>query len=230
MPGEDGLWGTGAAAGGALGAGGADPRGVSSRSASQATGSGTTRSSTATTRTARDETTVRGKLRFDAVRGLARRRRPRCTSISTTATTCSRPTIRCTTKSDRPGRDAQRIRRRLGGRERRCRRGAARVHSSAVAESDIDYSFDGDWGNDAYWGEFAPYDYYTSFERRRRTLSQDLRLLSDATATDAGFGWVAGLYALKLDGRRPAARRVRRRALRPAALERLRRDQPCGLR
>ena len=103
-----------------------------------------------------------------------------------------------TTNSDRPGRDAQRS---TGGSLVASGDvGAARfVSTSAVAESDIDYSFDGDWGNDPYWGEFAPYDYYTSFERRRRTLSQDLRLLSDATASDAGFGWVAGLYALELE-------------------------------
>ena len=103
-----------------------------------------------------------------------------------------------TTLSDRPGRDAQRS---SGGSVVVSGDlGAARlVSTSAAAESDIDYSFDGDWGNDPYWGEFAPYDYYTSFARRRRTLSEDLRLVSGATAQDDGFGWVAGLYALRLE-------------------------------
>ena len=31
------------------------------------------------------------------------------------------------------------------------------VSISAYADSDIDYGFDGDWGNDAFWG--VPYDY-----------------------------------------------------------------------
>ena len=31
------------------------------------------------------------------------------------------------------------------------------------------------------------------------TLSQDLRSLSKATARDDGFGWLAGVYALRLD-------------------------------
>jgi hypothetical protein len=103
-----------------------------------------------------------------------------------------------TTLSDRPGRDAQRstgasaiVSGEIGP--------AQLVSTSAAAESDIDYSFDGDWGNDSYWGEFAPYDYYTSFARTRRTLSEDLRLVSSGTAKDDGFGWVAGLYALGLE-------------------------------
>jgi iron complex outermembrane receptor protein len=73
------------------------------------------------------------------------------------------------------------------------------VSTTAVASSDIVYSFDGDWASDEFWGAFAPYDYFSLFDRERRTLSQDLRWLSAGTAQDGGFGWIAGLYVLDLD-------------------------------
>ena len=34
---------------------------------------------------------------------------------------------------------------------------------------------------------------------QRRTVSEDLRLVSESTADTTGFGWVAGVYALRLD-------------------------------
>jgi iron complex outermembrane receptor protein len=103
-----------------------------------------------------------------------------------------------TTLSDRPGRDAQRS----SGTSLRIEGDLPRAQllsTTAYADSDIVYSFDGDWGNDPYWGEFAPYDYFSRYDRDRTTLSQDLRLLSFATAEQDGFGWVAGAYALRLE-------------------------------
>ena len=104
------------------------------------------------------------------------------------------------TLADNPGRDAQRS----SGAALRIDGDLGRTtlrSTSAYAESDIVYSFDGDWGNDAYWGEYAPYDYFSRYQRTRRTLSQDLRLVSAATAREQGFGWLAGLYALRLEER-----------------------------
>jgi len=102
------------------------------------------------------------------------------------------------TLADRPGRDAQDstgVALRVAGDL-----AAANVLSTtAYAASDILYSFDGDWGNDPYWGAYAPYDYFSRYDRERSTLSQDLRLVSDSTARDDGFGWLAGAYALRLD-------------------------------
>jgi outer membrane receptor protein involved in Fe transport len=102
------------------------------------------------------------------------------------------------TLSDRPGRDAQRssgLALRVDGDLDR----ATLRSTTASADSDIVYSFDGDWGNDADWGEYAPYDYFSRYQRERRTLSQDLRLVSDATARDEGSGWLVGVYALRLE-------------------------------
>jgi outer membrane receptor protein involved in Fe transport len=103
-----------------------------------------------------------------------------------------------TTRADRPGQDAQRT---VGGSLVATGDFPAGriVSTTAAASSDIVYSFDGDWGNDPYWGDFAPYDYFSRFDRERRTLSEDLRWISASTAAGEGFGWIAGVYALRLE-------------------------------
>jgi iron complex outermembrane receptor protein len=102
------------------------------------------------------------------------------------------------THSDKPGADAQRS---LGLAARADYSGFSRFtlrSTTAFADSDVDYSFDGDWGNDAEWGIYAPYDYVSTFVRTRRTLSQDLRLVSNPGEEIAGrAAWVAGLYAMR---------------------------------
>jgi len=83
-----------------------------------------------------------------------------------------------TTLSDRPGQDTQ-LARALAVRLDYSGADAFDVASRTTAGiSRSVYSFDGDWGNDAYWGVNAPYDYFQRFDRERRTLSEDLRLVS----------------------------------------------------
>ena len=104
-----------------------------------------------------------------------------------------------TTYSNQPGRDAQ------------LSNGAALRFTSAIygvgelqsvtsaASSKITYSFDGDWGNDALWGQYAPYDYFQSDNRTRRTLAEDLRLIADPSRALFGrIRWLTGVYALRL--------------------------------
>ncbi|NBU26093.1 MAG: TonB-dependent receptor, partial [Gammaproteobacteria bacterium] len=94
-----------------------------------------------------------------------------------------------TTRSDKPGRDRQRSR---GFAFTAEREGAVRVVStSAVADADIVYSFDGDWGAD------PSYDFTSRFLRRHRAVTQDLRLLGGTPGE--GFGWVAGFYGSRID-------------------------------
>ncbi len=65
---------------------------------------------------------------------------------------------------------------------------------TAIADSDIEFSFDADWGNDDSWNPVL-YDYISISDRKRRTLSQEFRLASDnAGSTD----WLVGVYALRL--------------------------------
>ena len=228
MTGEDGLWGAGVQTGGALQPGG---DGSAWRLVAQRLESDGFRHNTFLGRddtNGRRETTVRGKLRFDLEDDWQIDLAAMHVDLDNGYDAFT-PDNSLTTLSDRPGRDAQRSS--GGSAVVSGDLGAARlISTSAAAESDSDYSFDGDWGNDPYWGEFAPYDYYTSFARRRRTLSEDLRLVSGATAQDDGFGWVAGLYALRLEEEGLAARRVRGPGPASAACKRLRCDKPRRLR
>jgi iron complex outermembrane receptor protein len=106
-----------------------------------------------------------------------------------------------TTYSNEPGRDAQlsngaalRLVADIGGAQLRS--------VTSTASSKIVYSFDGDWGNDPFWlatTGFAPYDYFQSDNRQRRTLAEDLRLIGDPS--NELFGrllWLAGVYVLHL--------------------------------
>jgi outer membrane receptor protein involved in Fe transport len=70
---------------------------------------------------------------------------------------------------------------------------------TSAAESDIDYSFDGDWGNDPYWGASAPYDYFEGHQRTRQTLAQDLRYLGQGATLPIGqLRPALGVYVMRL--------------------------------
>jgi len=197
--GEDGMLAAGIVAGGALGAG---PQPGAWRIAVQQAGSDGFRRNRYLGRddtNGRDELTARARLAFDPATdwhvGLTLLHADLDNGFDAFALDNSFDTL-----SDRPGRDAQRS----SGTALRIDGdfGRATLRSTtAYADSDIVYSFDGDWGNDAYWGEYAPYDYFSSYQRARRTLSQDLRLVSESTAREEGFGWLTGLYALRLEER-----------------------------
>ena len=195
--GEDGMRAAGIVAGGALGAG--RQQGAWRIAVQQAEGDGFRRNRYLgrDDTNGRDELTVRGKLAFDAAADwhvdLTLLHADLDNGFDAFALDNSFDTL-----SDRPGRDAQRSSgtalRIVGDLDRTTLRS-----TSAYAESDIVYSFDGDWGNDADWGEYAPYDYFSRYQRARSTLSQDLRLVSESTAREEGFGWLVGLYALRLE-------------------------------
>ena len=103
-----------------------------------------------------------------------------------------------TTYSDDPGRDAQ-----------RSTAGSVRVQAelddidivsiTGFADTDAVFSFDADWGNAGYWAPYV-YDWVTANDRERRTMSQELRVLSKPGAIAGGRGdWLVGAYALDLD-------------------------------
>lgn len=104
-----------------------------------------------------------------------------------------------TTYTNQPGRDAQ-LSNGAALRLVDALDGVGELRSvTSTANSKITYSFDGDWGNDTLWGPYAPYDYFQSDDRNRRTLAEDLRLVGDPS--QALFGrvrWLAGVYALRL--------------------------------
>ncbi len=105
-----------------------------------------------------------------------------------------------TTLSDQPGEDAQIARAFAMRLDYTGAESFDLVSRTTMGTSRSVYSFDGDWGNDESWGSFAPYTYFQRFDRERRTLSQDLRLVSrDSVDAGAGFAWLAGVYALRTD-------------------------------
>ncbi len=71
---------------------------------------------------------------------------------------------------------------------------------TSTARSNIDYRYDGDWGNDQFWGEYAPYDYFASTDRTRRTISQEIRIASSSDGYIHGETdrWFTGVYGEKL--------------------------------
>lgn len=92
--------------------------------------------------------------------------------------------------SDKPGKDAQQstgasIRAEFSGWN-----DLVLTSITSLADSDIEFSFDADWGNDDSWAPFT-YDYVTQTERERATLSQEFRLVA--------LNWLVGAYAMNLE-------------------------------
>ena len=61
---------------------------------------------------------------------------------------------------------------------------------SSYMNAKINYAFDGDWGNDEYWAEYAPYDFTSDSLRERTHLSQELRFVGNNT--------IFGVYVLNM--------------------------------
>jgi outer membrane receptor protein involved in Fe transport len=101
-----------------------------------------------------------------------------------------------TTYSDQPGRDAQRSSGASLRAEWRLPAGTLLSVTSGAVTHGV-YSFDADWGNDAYWGVNGPYDYFERHVRERHTLAEDLRYTADAPLF-GGWKPVLGAYLLSL--------------------------------
>jgi outer membrane receptor protein involved in Fe transport len=101
--------------------------------------------------------------------------------------------------TDRPGKDAQTS----DGASLHLETGAGSLGRLTViaagSDSDMDYSFDGDWGNAQSWAPFT-YDFFYRALRDRKTRSAEVRLASaDAAAAPGSFAWLFGVYALDLE-------------------------------
>jgi iron complex outermembrane recepter protein len=106
------------------------------------------------------------------------------------------------TLSNQPGRDKQQS---LGAAFKLSWQSAAfgELRSvTSVAHSNILYSYDGDWGNDAFWASccsYSPYDYFQQDRRTRSTVAQDLRIVGDDDhALFHRIRWLAGVYFNRL--------------------------------
>ena len=144
-----------------------------------------------------DETTVRGKLAWQPTPQLQTQLTLLYGDLDNGYDAWAVDNTRIT-RSNQPGRDAQRS----TGAALRAQYTTSRgtwLGISSAADSDIEYSFDGDWGNDTYWGANAPYDYFEGHSRTRRTLAQDLRFLGNGMALAYGqLRPVIGAYVMQL--------------------------------
>ena len=84
-----------------------------------------------------------------------------------------------TVLSDKPGKDAQES---VGASLRAEYSGFANLMLTSItsfADSDIEFSYDADWGNDDSWAPVL-YDYISVSDRQRQTLSQEFRFVADS--------------------------------------------------
>jgi len=115
------------------------------------------------------------------------------------------------TYTDRPGEDAQEG----GGASLRLHWDGADlarwISVTSFMQTDSIYSYDADWGHDAFWAaapygwdpqvEGYRYDFFERLDRRRRTFSQDVRALAHPGEGLWGgrLAWQAGMQILHLE-------------------------------
>lgn len=105
-----------------------------------------------------------------------------------------------TVLSNNPGKDAQRS---IGASFNIDWDGSSRFRItsvSSIAKSDIDFSFDADWGNDDAWAPVL-YDFVSLNDRARMTLNREIRIISKEAGRIFGGStdWLAGLYINRLE-------------------------------
>lgn len=142
----------------------------------------------------RDETTIRGRLKLAASEHLDIKLAAFASDVDNGYDAFAIDNS-YTVLSDKPGKDAQKS----FGTSARLEWSGLSVGTltsiTALANSDIDFSFDADWGNDTAWAPVL-YDYVSLNDRERQTISQEFRL---ASRSDEATSWLLGFYALRLE-------------------------------
>ncbi|NNL05512.1 MAG: TonB-dependent receptor [Xanthomonadales bacterium] len=102
--------------------------------------------------------------------------------------------------SDNPGRDEQQTAGASFKLSGPLGAGTEFVSITGFADTEVYFSFDGEWGNNDYWAPFG-YDYVYWDARERRSMTQEFRLLSAPghELLDGRTSWVVGGYASSLD-------------------------------
>jgi iron complex outermembrane receptor protein len=105
------------------------------------------------------------------------------------------------TQSDKPGEDATSVRAGSLTLSSKLSEEITFESISSIARTSIDYSYDGDWGNDPFWSPHGPYDYFSDSDRTRKVLGQELRLRSSDSGSYVhgdSWRWITGLFAQRL--------------------------------
>lgn len=148
-----------------------------------------------------DETTLRGKTRFDLGSELQLDISGLYINQDNGYDAWSLDSSRIT-KSGNPGRDAQRSKAIDAHATYKGWAGLNLESITTYADTNQVYNFDADWGNDQFW--LSPpystaYNYFSDFLRGRITRSQEFRFTSKNEAKNKGdLAWVSGLYVMNL--------------------------------
>ncbi len=145
----------------------------------------------------RDETTLRGRLRYDLGDHWTMKLAALYVDIDNGYDAFALDNS-YTMLSDRPGSDAQES---MGASLRIESDGSAAVAFTSItsfADSGIDFGFDADWGNPDSWAPVT-YDFVSSSRRDRLSLSQEFRLESTPVTRLGSVDWLVGAYALHID-------------------------------
>jgi outer membrane receptor protein involved in Fe transport len=105
------------------------------------------------------------------------------------------------TQSDRPGEDATSVRAASFKVTSKLSDDVTLESISSIARTSIDYSYDGDWGNNPFWAPYDPYDYFSDSNRVRNVLGQELRLRSSDDPLyvhGESWRWLAGVFGQRL--------------------------------
>lgn len=108
-----------------------------------------------------------------------------------------------TTRSDNPGEDSQNTTAGSLKITGPVTESATFTSITGLADSEVLFAFDGDWGNADFWQTYGNYGYDYEYlnPRDRQTLSQELRLASSSEGRLFGdtTDWVVGFYFQRLE-------------------------------
>ena len=146
----------------------------------------------------RNETVARGKLLWDMGNGWESKLSILYADFDNGYDAWS-PENGRTVFSDNPGRDEQQT---TGASLKFTGplAGAQFVSITGIAETDVFFSYDGEWGNPDYWAPIG-YNYTWSDDRERSSFTQEFRLVSEPGKEifNGKTAWVLGVYGASLD-------------------------------
>lgn len=195
--GEDGAFGGGVAVGGPLGDEGAGYR-ISAHHY-QSDGFRTNPYLGRSDTNGRDETSLRGRFRWSAGDNWSFKLTGMFTDIDDGYDAFAIDNS-LTVLSDKPGRDAQKSTAASFNIDWDGSSKLKITSVSSIADSDIDFSFDADWGNDDAWAPIL-YDFVSLNDRQRMTLNREVRIISkeEGRIFNGTTDWILGFYLNKLD-------------------------------
>ncbi len=105
-----------------------------------------------------------------------------------------------TTLSDEPGKDSQKTNAVALKIKSTANKNFDFISTTTISDSDMKYSYDGDWVYPGYYTSYPDFRYVFSNDKEHQTLSQEFRLVSteESKIFNKTTDWVIGVYAFQL--------------------------------